>query len=131
MIPITSVYEVAIRVRDLKTAEAFYRDVLGLQLGLRDERRNWLFLRAGDSAGMVVLQEDRGEWPKQHFAFAVKDSGLNGAASILTEKGVKIVGPVFHDWIPGSSVYFEDPDGHALELFARTDRNVSDSPAGG
>jgi len=119
VIPITSVYEVAIRVRDLQTAEAFYRDVLGLQFGLRDQNRNWLFLRAGDSAGMVVLQEDRGEWPKQHFAFAVKDSELDRATSMLTEKGVKVMGPVFHDWIPGRSVYFEDPDGHALELFSR------------
>jgi catechol 2,3-dioxygenase-like lactoylglutathione lyase family enzyme len=118
VIPITGVYEVAIRVRDLKTAEAFYRDVLGLQFGLRDDKRNWLFLRAGRSVGMIVLQEDRGEWPQQHFAFAVKESELESAASILTAKGVKVVGPVFHDWIPGRSLYFEDPDGHALELIA-------------
>ena len=124
MIPIIGVYEVAIRVRDLKTAEAFYRDVLGLQFGLRDDKRNWLFLRAGGSAGMVVLQEDRSEWPKQHFAFAVKNSELEAAASILVEKGVRVMGPVFHDWMRGRSVYFEDPDGHSLELFAQTDDNV-------
>ena len=118
MIPIISVYEVAIRVRDLKNAEAFYRDVMGLQFGLRDQKRNWLFMRAGGAAGMVVLQEDRGEWPSQHFAFAVKDSELERAAALLKEKGVNIIGPVFHDWMPGRSVYFEDPDGHSLELFA-------------
>jgi hypothetical protein len=27
-------------------------------------------------------------------------------------------GPVFHKWIPGKSLYFEDLDGHELELFA-------------
>jgi lactoylglutathione lyase len=124
VISIISVYEVAIVVRDLQTADAFYRDVLGLQFGLRDHKRNWLFLRAGGSTGMVVLQEDHGEWPKQHFAFAVNNSELERAASILTEKGVRIMGPAFHDWMPGRSVYFEDPDGHALELFARTDGNA-------
>jgi len=121
MIPITGLYEVAIKVRNLSTAEPFYRDVMGLQFGLRDQRRNWLFLRVGGSAGMVVLQEDRGEWPRQHFAFAVNDSELERAAALLKEKGISVEGPVFHDWMPGRSVYFADPDGHDLELFALTD----------
>src|SRR5215467_9001966 len=113
----TGLYEVAIKVRDLTTAETFYREVLGLQFGLRDQRRKWLFLRIPDCAGMVVLQEDRSNWPSQHFAFAVKDSELERAAALLKEKNISIEGPVFHDWIPGRSVYFADPDGHALELF--------------
>ena len=121
MVPMTGLYEVAIKVRDLSTAEAFYREVLGLQFGLRDESRNWLFLRVGGSAGMVVLQEDRGKWPHQHFAFAVKDSELERAAASLKEKGISVEGPVLHDWMPGRSVYFADPDGHDLELFALTD----------
>jgi lactoylglutathione lyase len=48
-----------------------YRETLGLAVGIRDERRRWLFLRAGGQAGMVVLQEDKGTWPVQHLAFAV------------------------------------------------------------
>ena len=39
MLPIRGLYEVAIPVKDLPRAEAFYRDVLGLEVGLRDERR--------------------------------------------------------------------------------------------
>ncbi len=35
MLPITGVYEVAIRVKDLASAEPFYREVLGLEVGLR------------------------------------------------------------------------------------------------
>jgi lactoylglutathione lyase len=120
MVPITGLYEVAIKVRDLKTAERLYREVLGLQFGLLDERRNWLFLRAGESAGMVVLQEDRAEWPQQHFAFTITDSELDRAAALLRERGISGAGPVFHEWISGRSVYFSDPDGHALELFAQT-----------
>ena len=124
MIPIRGVYEVAVKVHNLKRAEAFYREVLGLQFGLRDERRNWVFLRAGDSVGMVVLQEDRGEWPRQHFAFRVEDSELEGAAALLRQKGISVTSPVFHQWIPGRSVYFTDPDGHALELFAASDLKI-------
>jgi lactoylglutathione lyase len=118
MLPITGVYEVAIRVKNLVRAESFYKDVLGLEEGLRDERRNWLFLRAGGDAGMVVLQEDSGNWPSQHFAFAVKESDIKQAAAMLKEKGVSVSEPVYHDWMKCTSVYFDDPDGHSLELLA-------------
>jgi catechol 2,3-dioxygenase-like lactoylglutathione lyase family enzyme len=57
MLPIRGLYEVAIPVRQLQRAETFYRDVLGLAVGLRNDRRKWLFLRAEGAAGMVVLQE--------------------------------------------------------------------------
>ena len=118
MIEISGVYEVAIKVSDLERAERFYRDVLGLEVGLREETRRWVFLRAGGLAGMVVLQEDRGEWPKQHFAFTIAEDGLGRAADELGRKGVSMIGPVEHDWIPARSVYFQDPDGHDLELCA-------------
>ncbi len=118
MLPIRGLYEVAIRVKDLPRAEAFYKDVLGLAEGIRDERRNWLFLRAGGDAGMVVLQEDKGEWPTQHFAFTADAADMDRAASWLREKGIEVKGPVTHDWMPAKSIYFDDPDGHALELCA-------------
>jgi catechol 2,3-dioxygenase-like lactoylglutathione lyase family enzyme len=118
MIPIRGVYEIAIRVKDLPTAEDFYLNVLGLEVGLRDEKRNWLFLRAGGQAGMVVLQEDKGNWPKQHFAFTVDEAEIDAAAAALRELGVDIDGPNIHDWMPAKSVYFSDPDGHSLELCA-------------
>ena len=118
MLPIRGIYEVAIRVRDLPKAEAFYRDILGLEVGLRDAQRNWLFLRAGGQAGMIVLQEEPGEWPAQHLAFTVEASDLEHAVALLTEQGVAVRGPVFHAWMPATSVYFADPDGHQLELCA-------------
>ena len=118
MLPIKGLYEIAIRVKDLSRAEAFYKDVLGLKEGLRDERRNWLFLYAGGDAGMVVLQEDKGDWPTQHFAFTVSESDINQAAELLKAKGVSVSEPVYHKWMNAISVYFDDPDGHALELLA-------------
>ncbi|MGH9958577.1 MAG: VOC family protein [Pyrinomonadaceae bacterium] len=94
------------------------KTVLGLEEGIRDERRNRLFLRAGGDAGMIVLQEDKGEWPTQHFAFTVQDTDIERAANMLREKGIEVEGPVTHDWMPAKSIYFDDPDGHALELCA-------------
>jgi catechol 2,3-dioxygenase-like lactoylglutathione lyase family enzyme len=117
MIAIAGVYEVAVRVRDLDRAEAFYRGMLGLEVGLRDDVRRWLFLRAG-AAGMIVLQEDRGAWPRQHFAFTVAPDDVAQAAAALRAAGVTVEGPMTHDWMPARSLYFADPDGHDLELCA-------------
>jgi predicted nucleotidyltransferase/catechol 2,3-dioxygenase-like lactoylglutathione lyase family enzyme len=118
MLSISGVYEVAIRVKDLDRAEAFYTDVLGLEVGLRDEPRRWLFLRAGGQAGMCVLQEDKGDWPSQHFAFTVAEADIDRAAETLKSRGVAINGPTLISWMPAKSVYFADPDGHSLELCA-------------
>jgi len=118
MLPIRGLYGVAIRVKDLAKSEVFYRETLGLEVGARDERRRWVFLRAGGQAGMVVLQEDPGSWPTQHFAFTVEESDIETAAAVLQQHGVAIKGPVYHEWMPAKSVYFTDPDGHELELCA-------------
>jgi len=123
MLPIKGLYEIAIPVKQLAESEAFYRETLGLQVGLRDDTRNWLFLRAGGDAGMVVLQENKGEWPKQHFAFAVEEADLERAVGLLRERGVAVDGPYFHEWMPAKSVYFSDPNGHDLELCAVVNKN--------
>lgn len=111
-------FEVAIRVKDLTRSEVFYRDTLGLEVGLRDERRKWLFLKAGGRAGMVVLQEDNGEWQRQHVAFAVDEADIDAGARDLARRGIAVEGPVHHDWMQAKSIYFSDPDGHDLELCA-------------
>jgi lactoylglutathione lyase len=118
MLPIRGVYEIAIPVADLARAERFYREILGLEVGLRDDARRWLFLRAGGEAGMVVLQETPAGFPSMHFAFTVDGAEIDEAASQLVDHGVAVAGPHHHAWMPATSVYFEDPDGHQLELCA-------------
>ena len=116
MLGIQGLYEVAIKVRDLGVAEPFYRDVLGFEVGLRDARRPWVFMRAG-AGGMIVLQE-QADVPQQHFAFTVSPADIDAAAAELRRRGVAAEGPVVHEWIPARSLYFVDPDGHDLELCA-------------
>jgi len=117
-LPLRAIYEIAIRVHDLSRAENFYCEVLGLQEGLRDLERDWLFLHLPNNQGMVVLQEDKGEWAKQHFAFEIAKADIGRATSRLRESGIKVSEPVAHGWMGATSIYFEDPDGHALELIA-------------
>ena len=118
MIRIRGIYEIAIPVKELSRAEAFYTEVLGFEFGLRDEARKWLFLRVGGPAGMIVLQQQTIAWQAQHFAFAVSHEELDEAAAELKARGVVVDGPYFHEWMPARSVYFSDVDGHQLELCA-------------
>ena len=123
MLTIKGVYEVVIRVKDLQRAEAFYTQVLGMEVGLRQEARNMLFLRAGGQAGMLVLLEDKNDWPTQHFAFTVDEGEIDRAVSVLKAQGIVTRGPTFHQWMPAKSLYFEDPDGHSVELCAPEDQD--------
>jgi lactoylglutathione lyase len=118
MLPISGLYEVAIRVKSLPRAETFYREVLGLQVAIRDPKRPIVFLRVGADAGILVLQEDPEEFPKLHFAFTIAETEIERAATVLRERGLAVRGPVFHEWMTARSVYFSDPDGHDLELCA-------------
>lgn len=125
MLPITGLYEVAIPVKDLARAEAFYMGTLGLEEGIRDLTRNRLFLYAGGKAGMIVLMEDKSDWPTLHFAFTVADKDLEKAASMLKDKGVAVEDPVVHEWMRSRSVYFKDPDGHQLEFISLMEESRS------
>jgi catechol 2,3-dioxygenase-like lactoylglutathione lyase family enzyme len=116
---LSGVYEIAVRVKDLKRSEAFYVDLLGLEPGLLDESRSWHFLWVGGRGGMVVLQEEpAGDWPLMHFAFSVTPEALEQGKKALEAAGIETQGPVTHDWMGAQSLYFSDPDGHALELCA-------------
>ena len=106
------------RVNDLEKTVRFYKEVLGFQHGLLDADRRWLFLWVNGKAGMVVLQEDKGPWPQQHFAFAVAASDLNKLKSTLEQHDIAVQGPVELSWMEARSLYFADPDGHALEFCA-------------
>src|SRR5439155_1109032 len=96
----------------------FYEEVLGFEHGLLDAERRWLFLWVNGKAGMVVLQEDPGPWPQQHFAFAVAASDLDRLKSTLEQHGISVQGPVELSWMEPRSLYFADPEGRALEFCA-------------
>jgi catechol 2,3-dioxygenase-like lactoylglutathione lyase family enzyme len=117
MLEIEAIYEVVVPVADPSRAEKFYTGVLGLEVGLRDPRRPWLFLRAGGARGMLVLQQTA-DVRRTHFAFRVSEAEVERAAGVLRGNGVEVAGPVVHAWMPAKSLYFADPDGHELELCA-------------
>ena len=129
--PIRSISELALWVRDLDQAVAFYRDGLGFDVEDLDPGKN-AFLRSGDFLLVLFVPDDPGtalarEYLERtggprgqvyHAAFRLDPEALDAYAEDLRGKGLEVRGPVRFG--SGRVSYFiEDPDEHYLEL---TDR---------
>lgn len=126
IVPIKSLYEPHLTVRDLDRSVAFYRDVLGLTLAHVVKDRNVAFFWV--PAAMLGLW-GVGSAPmgmKLHIAFndALEDversvARLKVAGLTPTKNGEEPIDePVVLSWMPAASVYFDDPDGHSLEFIS-------------
>ena len=125
---IEGLLETALYVDDLARSVAFYREVMGLAPMFESERLTafdtgrqgvLLVFRRGASpqdmlgAGGVVPGHD-GNGPL-HMAFAIREESYEEWHRHLMKAAVKIRGEM--RWPSGGrSFYFEDPDGHVLEL---------------
>jgi catechol 2,3-dioxygenase-like lactoylglutathione lyase family enzyme len=121
---IQCIVETAIYADDLATAEAFYRDVLGLAVVGRDPDRH-VFFRVGDSDMLLIfnpratmqpgLLPPHGASGPGHFALGVRPGSLDFWRRRLAEHGVAIEKEV--QWPRGGhSLYFRDPAGNAVEI---------------
>jgi catechol 2,3-dioxygenase-like lactoylglutathione lyase family enzyme len=120
---IGQVLETVLYVDDLNAAEAFYGDVLGLELDSRKEGL-FVFFKCGD--GMLLLFEPNaasagravpahGTTGPGHACFALPEAALDDWKQALEDRGVLIEQEVA--WPRGGrSFYFRDPAGNSLEL---------------
>ena len=125
---IEGLLETALYVDDMERSVAFFRDVMGLSAMIESERLTafdagrqgvLLIFRRGASVedmpgpGGVVPGHD-GQGPL-HMAFAIADESYDEWHRHLLAADVKIRGEM--RWPRGGrSLYFEDPDGHVLEV---------------
>lgn len=126
---IDGLFETHLNVTNLDRSVAFYRDVLGLDLGrYENERRAAFFWIGGHGQAMLGLWEQPPERVlPQHFAFrGTIEDVLKRSAAWLSERGLPCHNflndgtnrPMVFAWMPAVSIYFDDPDGHSLELIA-------------
>ncbi len=120
---IESLGHVVIKVRDLDVAEQFYNEVLGIPIQSRSEAEQMTFFTLGQHHDFAIIAIGAEAAPPgsdalgtHHIAFKVGDIGaLREAKTRLEAEGVTVA-PVDHHVT--KSLYFSDPDGNALELYA-------------
>ena len=107
---------VAIAVSDLDRSERFYREVLDLER-VHEEWDPPRVLASGGSGMALFPAEGDGDGQSTHHilhvAFRVDRAALEAAQSELSDRGIEFR---FSDHGSAHSIYFEDPDGHRLEL---------------
>jgi catechol 2,3-dioxygenase-like lactoylglutathione lyase family enzyme len=113
---------VAIAVGDLDRSRRFYQDVLGLER----EHEEWEapIVLAANGSGLALFHRDMhpSSTPDDveppairilHVAFRLGREGFEQARATLAERGIETR---LTDHRISHSLYFEDPDGHQIEL---------------
>ena len=122
MFRVEGIDHVALTVRDVARSVAWYRAVLGLE---RRYEAVWGDFPAVVGAGTTALALFPAPVPEpapppgrevlsvRHVAFRVDRATFEHARDHLAAHGIA---PTFQDHAAAHSLYFPDPDGHALEL---------------
>ena len=125
----SAILESALYVTDLDAAEAFYADILGLEVMTKAAGRH-VFFRCGRGVLLLFDAEATKEPPapgarlpvpphgtvgQGHLCFAATAEEIDRWKRRLTEKGIAIEAEV--EWPKGGlSIYFRDPSGNSLEF---------------
>lgn len=129
-------YEVHLPVTDVDRAIDFYKGKLRFELGFgeRGGSSALLLYTDGDMRWMLGLFQVDAVVHRQaaeyHISFRVTEEDVDRMVPYLRERGIEPVHPprapvqgpmnepIMHGWMPAAAVFFKDPDGHLLELFA-------------
>jgi lactoylglutathione lyase len=130
-----------LNVTDLDRSVDFYRAVLGLVLVRASDEagRRYAFLGDGRRVLLTLWQQSEGRFDAgrpglHHLAFQVDDvAQLRDLERRLRERGAVLLydGIVPHEeGADNGGLYFEDPDGTRLEVYAPTGAGGRPAPAG-
>ena len=116
MVQASGVDHVVLHCSDVERSKTFYTEILGMSVSREDDRR--VFLQAGGQGMRVALFKKEGDAPLtigndlNHLAFNVAGGTYEGLKAELESLGVAVSDR------PGNnrSIFFNDPDGHRLQL---------------
>jgi len=121
---LNGIHHIALNVRDLDQAEAFYTNVLGFTVIARFSKGlRHIMVDTGNSAIALFEAPDldtesstdlMSETGYMHFAFRADKDQFDSIVEELKGKTNNVDGPVKRG--DGISVYFNDPDGNHLEI---------------
>jgi catechol 2,3-dioxygenase-like lactoylglutathione lyase family enzyme len=111
-------------VRDMQVMRRFYEDILGFPL-LRELSSSWIEYRVGDNT-LALAKPGRtaADAPTPHgsaslqLAFKVSASEVDQCADELVRQGVHLLSPPSDQAFGHRTLFFRDPDGNLLEVFA-------------
>lgn len=114
--------EVALRTSQLDRMQAFYADVIGLELLRRFDTVAFFKLAEGYGGHTAVLAIfDRGDkepgkqTPLDHLAFTIALADYESELERLRSLGLDVL-TAEHGWVHWRSMYVNDPDGNTVEL---------------
>ena len=105
-------------VRDLERTRDFYRDVLGIDLGVLGEGDDRILTGASGDVSLVFFP-DPTSTPGTAGPVAVFElaDGIEAAVAALLEHNVEIVTPLTHAPDGGLTADFRDPTGYVLSYY--------------
>jgi catechol 2,3-dioxygenase len=121
IVEIQQLGHVVLKVRDRDRSERFYEEVLGLPIAARTPAMTFFTLGNHHDFAIVAVGDGPDAAPNSpglfHVAFKVGDTidDLRGAKAHLDALGVEIAGIADHT--VSQSIYINDPDGNAIELY--------------
>ncbi len=133
---------VGLNVSNLARSKRFYQDVFGFQIAGESSEagREFAFLGNGEKLVLTLWQQSEGRFDKgqpglHHLSFQVASiDEVEAAETRLREQGVKFLhdGIVPHgEGAQSGGVFFEDPDGIRLEIYAPTGADKAKAPTPG
>ncbi len=132
---------IGLNVTDLQRSKQFYQAVFGFELAgeSTEANRTFAFLANGGETVLTLWQQSNGRFPSStpglhHLSFAVDHiDKVKIVENKLRELGAKL----YHDGIvphaEGASsggIFFEDPDGIRLEVYAAQGADGRPAPSG-
>ncbi len=111
---------------DQKVSAGFLTDLFGLPSSVHWGPFEIVEVANGVSLDYHEVDEVDGEIPSQHYAFLVSEDEFDAIFGRIVERGLEHwadpakqrAGAINHD-DGGRGVYFDDPDGHLLEIITR------------
>lgn len=111
-----------VRARDKHASADFLASILGLEVSPDSAPFTPVELGNGVTLDYMTAADPQ----PQHYAFLVGDAEFDAAFARMEERGLDYYaepggggrGQINHRW-GGRGVYFDDPDGHAMEILTR------------
>ncbi|MFQ6398280.1 VOC family protein [Nocardia sp. KC 131] len=132
---------IGLNVSDLDRSVDFYQRALGFEqlAASTDDDRRWAFLGAAGKLVVTLWEQSDGAFSTEtpglhHLSFQVDTiEQVRSVEAVLRELAVKFAheGVVAHgEGVASGGIFFADPDGIRLEVYAPTGAESAPAPAG-